>query len=234
MIFSYVKMLALTLKFGNSRMENKKQVWNLEKMIYRSHPWHGLSLGEASPEEVNCYIEIVPTDTIKYEIDKETGILKVDRPQKYSSLCPSLYGLLPQTYAGKLTAQYCMEKTGLKDLVGDGDPIDICVLTENVVIRGDIILRAIPIGGFRLLDGNEVDDKIIAVMADDLVYGDIKDIKDCPQSLIERLRHYFLTYKDSPDRHTSKVLITHIYGRDEAIEVIKRGSADYKELISSK
>ena len=71
-----------------------------------------LSLGENAPEIVNCYIEMVPTDTVKYELDKATGILKVDRPQKFSSLCPSLYGLLPQTYCGPLVAKYCIEKTG--------------------------------------------------------------------------------------------------------------------------
>jgi inorganic pyrophosphatase len=61
-----------------------------DTILYRSHPWHGLSLGANAPQEVNCYIEMVPTDTVKYELDKITGILKVDRPQKYSSVCPSL------------------------------------------------------------------------------------------------------------------------------------------------
>lgn len=204
-----------------------------ETMKYRLHPWHGLDLGKDSPSMVNCYIEIVPTDTVKYELDKETGILKVDRPQKYSSLCPSLYGLLPKTYAGKKTAEYCMEKTGRTGLVGDGDPLDICVLTEKVIIHGDIIVKAIPIGGFRLLDGNEVDDKIIAVMADDLVYGEMNDITMCPHGFIERLRHYFLTYKDTPERHSSQVEITHIYGQEEALKIITLGSLDYKELGES-
>jgi inorganic pyrophosphatase len=75
-----------------------------QNMLYRSHPWHGLSLGEKAPEIVQCYIEMVPTDTVKYELDKETGILKVDRSQKFSSLCPSLYGFLPQTYCGSSVA----------------------------------------------------------------------------------------------------------------------------------
>lgn len=197
---------------------------------YRAHPWHGLELGEFSPKLVNCYIEIVPTDTVKYELDKATGILKVDRPQKYSSLCPSLYGLLPRTYAGENVAKFCMEKTGRKGLVGDGDPLDICVLTEKAIAHGDIIVSAIPIGGFRLLDGDEVDDKLIAVMADDLVYGQIKDIEECPHGFIERLRHYFLTYKDAPERQSSNVEITHIYGREEAEKIITLGQLDYKAL----
>lgn len=200
-------------------------------MMYRAHPWHGLPLGEDAPACVNCYIEIVPTDTVKYELDKATGLLKVDRPQKYSSLCPTLYGLLPQTYAGERVADYCMEKTGRKELVGDGDPLDICVLTEKGIVRGDIIVRAIPIGGFRLLDGEEVDDKLIGVMVEDMVFGQITAIHDCPNSLIERLRHYFLTYKDTPGSTTHQVSIEGVFGPEEAREIIKRGCEDYQRLI---
>jgi inorganic pyrophosphatase len=197
-------------------------------MQYRAHPWHGLSLGEEAPEIVNCYIEMVPTDTVKYELDKATGILKVDRPQKYSSLCPSLYGLLPQTYCGPLVAKYCIEKTGLTKIVGDGDPLDICVLTEKVIPRGDIMLRAYPIGGFRLIDGEQADDKIIAVLMGDFIYEKFKDISKCPESLVERLRHYFLTYKDAPDRTNSLVQITHTYGAAEAHKIIKLSQQDYQ------
>ena len=199
-------------------------------MSYRFHPWHGLSLGDNAPREVNCYIEIVPTDTVKYELDKKTGLLKVDRPHKYSSLCPSLYGLLPQTYAGQQVADYCIQKTGKGNLIGDGDPLDICVLTEKVIVRGDIMVRAIPIGGFRLLDGNEVDDKIIGVMVEDIVYGDLKDISECPERIIDRLRHYFLTYKDAPRNPSHIVDIVDEFGREEALEIINRGTADYDHL----
>jgi inorganic pyrophosphatase len=197
-------------------------------MHYRLHPWHGLSLGEKAPEIVNCYIEMVPTDTVKYELDKETGILKVDRPQKFSSLCPSLYGLLPQTYCGPLTAKHCIKKTGKKHIVGDGDPLDICVLTEKVIPRGDIMLRAFPIGGFRLIDNDQADDKIIAVMMGDVIYEEFKDITECPENMVERLRHYFLTYKDAPDRVNSMVQITHTYGKKEAYEIIKLAQQDYR------
>lgn len=204
-----------------------------QNMQYRVHPWHGLSLGNQAPDIVNCYIEMVPTDTVKYELDKDTGILKVDRPQQYSSLCPTLYGLLPQTYAGDLVAKFCCDKTNRPDIKGDGDPLDICVLTENTIPRGDIILSAIPIGGFRLLDGDQADDKIIAVLLGDFVYGTMRDISDCPPNLIERLRHYFLTYKDSPERNNSRVLITHIYGREEAHEIIKFAQQDYQQKFTN-
>ena len=189
--------------------------------LYRSHPWHGIPIGENSPKIVNCYIEMVPTDTIKYELDKETGILKVDRPQKYSSLCPTLYGFLPQTYSGKNVAEFCMQKTGLVNLVGDSDPIDVCIFTERVIVHSDLMLRAIPVGGFRLLDGSEVDDKLIAIMEGDRIYEKINDVDEFPKELIERLRHYFLTYKDNPERENSKVQIIDIFGKQEAEELLK-------------
>lgn len=204
-----------------------------QEMLFRSHPWHGLSLGDEAPHLVNCYIEMVPTDTIKYELDKATGILKVDRPQKFSSLCPTLYGLLPQTYCGNLVAEYCIAKTGLKHIVGDEDPLDICVLTEKVIPRGDIMLKAFPIGGFRMIDGDQADDKIIAVMMGDFIYESFKDISECSENLVERLRHYFLTYKDAPDRTNSKVGITHTYGAKEAHEIIKLSQLDYQNKFTT-
>lgn len=213
-------------------MEKKNPLFLPKHMLYRSHPWHGMPLGEKAPESVNCYIEIVPTDTVKYELDKDTGILKIDRPQKYSSLCPSLYGLLPKTYCGTLTAQYCMKKTGMKNIRGDEDPLDICVLTERAIPRGDILLHAHPIGGLRMIDGNEADDKIIAVLQGDYVYGKFRDIGECPDNIVERLRHYFLTYKDSPEKTQGRVQITHTYGRNEAFEVIRLAQQDYLDKFS--
>ncbi len=208
-------------------------IWKLVNLFCRSHPWHGVEIGEESPEVIHCYIEIVPTDTVKFELDKESGLLKADRPQKYSNFCPSLYGLIPQTYAGKRVGEYCSQKTGRKNIYGDGDPLDICVLTEKEILRGDILLTAIPIGGIRAIDGNEADDKIIAILKDDLVYKDIRDIADCPTNLIDRLRHYFLTYKDFPDdiadKSKRKMEITHIYHKEEAQEVIKLGQQDYAD-----
>src|SRR6056300_2100298 len=114
-------------------------MWNQSGLIFKSHPWHGLPIGEDSPKIVTSYIELVPGDTVRYELDKYTGYLKIDRPQIYSSVCPTLYGMLPQTYAGKKVAEYCNEKTGRTDIVGDEDPLDICVITERIVPYGDIL-----------------------------------------------------------------------------------------------
>ena len=128
---------------------------------YKSHPWHGLDIGTDAPNVVTAFIEMVPTDTVKYELDKVSGYIKIDRPQKYSNVVPALYGFLPQTYCGDLVAEYCMSQTERTDIHGDGDPLDICVLTEKTISHGDIIAEVRPIGGFRMLDKNEADDKII-------------------------------------------------------------------------
>jgi inorganic pyrophosphatase len=196
-------------------------------MKYRAHPWHGISIGNNFPQQINVYIEIVPSDTVKYEIDKESGYLKIDRPQKFSNIIPALYGFIPQTYCGKTVAALSAEKTGKPGLKGDGDPLDICVLSERNITHGDILLRAIPIGGFRLIDRGEADDKIIAVMANDEVYKEFKDLSDCPEAIVNRLKHYFLTYKNMPGLEDHICEITEAYGQAEAFDVIKRSWNDY-------
>ena len=201
-------------------------------LLFKPHPWHGVHIGDKSPDVVTAYIEVVPTDTVKYEIDKASGFLTVDRPQRYSNVCPSLYGLVPQTFCAEQVAALSAQRTGHGELVGDGDPLDICVLTEKTIAHGNILLQAIPIGGLRMLDGAEADDKIIAVMKGDAVYGGLRDIADCPVALVQRLQHYFLTYKEAPDATTRTVEITHVYGRDEAHEVIQRSQADYARRFS--
>jgi len=201
---------------------------------YQAHPWHGVSIGENAPEIVTAFIEIVPTDTVKYEVDKESGFLTVDRPQKFSNIIPAPYGFVPQTYCAESVAEFCMEKSGKKNIIGDGDPLDICVLTERSIAHGNILMPVIPIGGFRMIDGGEADDKIIAVMKGDQFYQQWQDIKDCPPSILNRLEHYFLTYKDMPGVASSEVEITHTYGREEALEVVKRSQEDYKKHFTSK
>ena len=160
-------------------------------------------------------------------MDKDSGYILIDRPQKFSNHMPCMYGFLPQTYCDKQVAAFCENKTGKTGIVGDEDPLDICVLSERTVDRGNIIAEAIPVGGFRMIDGGEADDKIIAVLKGDQAYGDIKDIKDLPKMLVDRAKHFFLTYKDL-EGNAKNVEITHTYGPDEAKEVIKRSYNDYK------
>lgn len=201
------------------------------KNLFKAHPWHGVSIGEAAPKIVNAYIEIVPTDTVKYEVDKETGHLKVDRPQKYSNYCPTLYGFIPQTYCGQRVGERGGKAIGRENLEGDMDPLDICVLTERPITHGDILVRAIPIGGFRMIDRNEVDDKIIAVLNEDNVYGNWTNIDACNPALIDRLKHYFLTYKFIPGLSENKVEIASVFDRAEAEQIIKLSQKDYREII---
>ncbi len=192
-----------------------------------AHPWHGIHVGENAPSIVTAFIEIVPSDTVKYEIDKDSGFLKIDRPQKFSNTVPTLYGFIPQTYCAERVADFARVKSGKTVTKGDGDPLDICVLSERTVTHGNIIVPAIPVGGFRLLDKGEADDKIIAVMKGDEFYRQWNDVSDCPSSYINRLKHYFLTYKDLPGEKNS-CEITNVYGREEAHEVIRRAMEDYQ------
>ena len=201
---------------------------------FRLHPWHGVDPGGEAPERVTAYIEIVPTDTVKYEIDKPTGYLKVDRPQRFSNVCPTLYGFIPQTYCGDRVAALCAERLGRGGIVGDGDPLDVCVLTEKAFSHGDILLQAVPIGGIRMLDGEQADDKVLAVLAGDAAFGAFRDLADVPPAVLERLRHYFLTYKQAPDVHAPRrVEIAGCYDRAEAHEVIRRSLADYRDLAGA-
>ncbi len=207
-------------------------IGKLMGLRYKSHPWHGIEIGKNAPEIVVSFIEMVSTDTVKYEVDKATGYLRLDRPQKYSNTVPALYGFIPQTYSAERVGAFCAEKTGRTEVKGDGDPMDICILTEKTISHGDILVMARPIGGLRMIDGNQADDKIIAVLENDLVYGEYRDLEDCPAIIIERLRHYFLTYKDLPGEKRN-VEITHVYGTEEAHEVIRRSMEDYRHKFDN-
>ena len=197
-------------------------------LMFQAHPWHGIAPGQDAPEFVNAYIELVPTDTVKYELDKPTGHLRLDRPQRFSSLCPTPYGFIPQTFCGAEVARLCAERTGLTGIRGDGDPMDICVLTEKTITHADLLVRAKPIGGLRMIDGDEADDKIVAVLADDVVFGHVADLRDVPAGMIDRLRHYFLSYKQLPQDAPCRVEIAHVYDRAEAYDVVRRSIADYR------
>jgi inorganic pyrophosphatase len=198
--------------------------------INKAHPWHGIPIGEGVPEEVTVFVEIVPRDTVKYEVDKETGYLKIDRPQQYSNVVPANYGFVPQTYCAERIAGRARSKSDLAISDGDGDPLDILVLSEHHIPRGDIILKARPIGGFCLIDDGEADDKIIAVLKGDKVFEQYREIRELPKGILERFEHYFLTYKSLPDE-PSKCEIAFSYGREESYGVIRAAMDDYKTLL---
>src|SRR5258708_9777257 len=110
---------------GGPAMTSKEQsLWKLLGVLYKPHPWHGVSPGDDVPSILQCFVEVVPSDTVKYEVDKISGYLKLDRPQKYSNVCPALYGFVPQTLCADRIGEFSSQKTGRK-LEGDGDPLDI-------------------------------------------------------------------------------------------------------------
>jgi inorganic pyrophosphatase len=197
-------------------------------LLYQSHPWHGLSIGPLAPTVVTVYVELVPNDTVKYEIDKRSGILKLDRPQRYSSLSPEPYGFIPRTLCGESVAAFAAREAGRDGLQGDNDPLDVCVLTERAINHGGVVVRARPIGGLRMFDGAEVDDKIIAVLESDPTYESWTELEHCPPVLIDRIQHYFLTYKDMPGTSAARVELAGVYGAQTAREVIARSQADYR------
>lgn len=196
--------------------------------VNRAHPWHGIQTRDF--DGINAYIEMVPTDTVKYELDKETGLLKIDRPQLYSSQLPCLYGFIPQTYCGKSVAEYFRQQSVCKDqtiLGGDEDPLDVCVLTSMVIPRGDITVKVLPIGGIRLSDSRQADDKIIAILVDDPVYGDMRTLSDLSHKITDKITHYFLTYKDMPGDTKQNIVLHGDYEKMEANDVITAAVNDY-------
>lgn len=193
---------------------------------WRPHPWHGLSAGPEPPRLLHAYIEITPFDTVKYEIDKETGYLRVDRPQRTSSLPPTLYGFVPRTYCGERVAALAQAARG------DGDPLDICVFSERPINRAEVMLDARVVGGLLMVDRGEADDKIIAVLENDDMWKKATDLADIPQHLIERLTHYFETYKLSPDGSTP-VVVSEIYGVERATRVVNAALEDYNNKFGS-
>ncbi len=190
---------------------------------WRRHPWHGLrARRDDAPEDVvQVFVEMTPADTVKYELDKNSGFMMVDRPQRTTSSPPALYGFIPRTYCDKEVAQRCPDAD-----IADNDPLDICVYSERHITRGDILLNARVLGGIQMIDGGEADDKIIAVLENDNIWGDVQDIGDLPDIKIERLQHYFMTYKMEPGKELD-IKVDFVYDKAEALKVIAAAEKDY-------
>jgi inorganic pyrophosphatase len=194
---------------------------------FRPHPWHGLEVGPDPPDVVNAFIEITPFDLMKYEVDKVSGYLHVDRPQRSSAQHPALYGFVPRTYCDERVRKLA---PGTKR--GDGDPLDICVLSERVIARNEILVRGRVIGGLQMIDGGEADDKLISVLEGDYAWGEARDIRDVPAVFVERLQHYFLTYKLVPGQR-QKARIARVYGLRHARRVVRAAMADYADNFAA-
>ena len=177
-----------------------------------ANPWHDVSYGEDAPNIVNGIIEIPKGSRAKYELDKDSGMIKLDRVLYSSVYYPANYGFIPRTYCD------------------DHDPLDILVICQIDLIPMCLV-EAKVIGVMRMIDGGEADDKIIAVLKDDSMYGKWKDIKDCPKSIIDRLVHYFLTYKNIPGEEKVAVDIDDVYGSEVAHQVILKSREDYRNMF---
>ena len=188
---------------------------------WRPHPWHGLEVGPDPPGLVHAYIEITPYDFVKYEVDKVTGYLKVDRPQRTSSQPPALYGFIPRTFCGTHVAALEPEVNR-----SDGDPLDILVVSERPIMHPEVILRARVVGGVRMIDNGESDDKIIAILEKDSFWANVEDVFDLPTGLIERVRHYFATYKLRPGTE-AQVEIKETMKKEQALQIVEASMQDY-------
>jgi inorganic pyrophosphatase len=175
---------------------------------------------------VHAYIEITPFDLVKYEVDKVTGYLKVDRPQRTSSQPPALYGFIPRTYCGENVN--ALEPDSVR---ADGDPLDIVVVSERPITHPEVILTARIVGGLRMIDNNESDDKVVAVLQNDNFWQHVTEIDELPSALIERLRHYFATYKLMPGEK-EPVIVKETYDRAHALTVVEAAIRDYDETFA--
>ena len=168
------------------------------------HPWHDVSIGEQAPEIVNAIIEIARGSKAKYEVDKQTGLLRLDRVLHSAFYYPINYGFIPQTYAG------------------DGDPLDILVLSQ-IDFEPLSIVTAKVIGVMRMIDKGE-DDKIIAVCANDISVSHINTLEELPPHLMSEIKHFFEQYKKL--EHT-EVVVDQFFDQAKAMEIILQSKADY-------
>jgi len=169
------------------------------------HPWHDLSPGPRIPDQITAVVEIPSGSRNKYELDKDTGLFKLDRVLYSAVSYPGEYGLIPRT------------------LHEDNDPLDILVMVEQSTFTGCQI-TARPIGVLKMLDRGEPDDKILAVPWDDPRYGEYFDIADYPQHYLKEIEHFFLIYKDLEGR---RVEIRGWHDAKVAMQVIEESVARY-------
>ena len=169
------------------------------------NPWHDVSVGKDVPEVVNAIIEIPKNTRAKYELDKDTGLLKLDRVLFSSMYYPANYGFIPQTYCD------------------DNDPLDIIVLSQ-ITIQPLCLVEAKVIGVMHMVDGDEMDDKIIAVAKNDMSVNHIDDLSELPRHFFRELRNFFEDYKKLENK---EVLVKEFQKKDVALEVVRQSIIDY-------
>lgn len=171
-----------------------------------NHPWHDVHIGDSAPEQVMGIIEIPKNCRAKYELDKDSGMLLLDRVLYSSINYPANYGFIPQTYCD------------------DKDPLDILVISQIDIVPMCLV-EAKVLGVMRMLDGGEMDDKIIAVAANDMSVNYMNDIEDLPPHLTKELRSFFEDYKKLENK---EVIVEEFQGKKVALEVIQQSIVDYQ------
>lgn len=173
------------------------------------HPWHDVSIGDNAPEIVNSIIEIPKDCRAKYELDKKSGMLMLDRVLYSSINYPANYGFIPQTYCE------------------DHDPLDILVISQIAIVPMCLI-EAKVIGVMRMLDGGEKDDKIIAVAKNDMSVNHISCINELPAHHLKEVQSFFEDYKKLENK---TVIVEDFQGRDEALQIVNQSIIDYKKMF---
>ena len=174
--------------------------------------WHDMDIKRVTPEDFMCVIEITKGSKKKYELDKETGLIVLDRILHTATHYPANYGFIPKTYGD------------------DKDPLDVLVLCSES-IEPSTLVQAYPIGVINMIDGGEGDEKIIAIPFADPFYNSYKDISELPKHMFDEMAHFFTVYKDLENK---KTIIEGIQGREKAIEIIEKSILSYKENFKEK
>lgn len=175
------------------------------------NPWHNVTFGDNAPEVVNGIIEIPKGIRAKYELDKETGLLRLDRVLFSSVYYPANYGFIPQTYCE------------------DNDPLDILIISQIDIVPLCIVSAKV-IGVMRMIDGGEADDKIIAVAAGDPSVNHINDISELPQHFISEMRNFFEDYKKLENK---TVVVEDFQNKATALNIVEKAIEDYSKKFKA-
>ncbi|MBE6738366.1 MAG: inorganic diphosphatase [Ruminococcus sp.] len=174
-----------------------------------SNIWHDIAAKRIKPEDFVCVIEISKGSKTKYELDKETGFIMLDRILYTSTQYPANYGFIPKTYGE------------------DEDPLDVLLLCTEALAPLTLV-RAYPIGVITMIDNGRCDDKIIAIPFSEPTYNQYQDISELPSHIFEEMKHFFQVYKNLENKNTA---VNEVSGREKALEIIRKARADYKEIF---
>ncbi len=169
--------------------------------------WHDLDSSEITPTDFTAVVEIPKGSSCKYELDKKTGLCRLDRVLYTATHYPANYGFIPRTYAD------------------DGDPLDVLVLCSEPLYPLTLV-RVFPIGALRMIDGGKLDDKIIAIPFSDPTYRDIQSFEELPQHIFDEIMHFFMVYKQLENKQTA---VKEMYNRVEAEEIVRECIRMYQE-----